>query len=104
MVSIRTRHHTPTVIPTLFSVHLCVPDDQVRHLPKRRRAPESLPPNVPVPRVGDVIQLSRSSLWAVAMVVHNWLEPDELRVEVWLRHAGTNVTAAHESGFAPLVQ
>jgi hypothetical protein len=103
MVSIRTRHHIPTVIPTLLSVHLCVPDDQARHLPKRRRAPESLPPNVPVPRQGDVIYLSRSSAWGVEVVVYDWLAPDELRIEVWLKHVGT-AQQLKESGFAPLLQ
>lgn len=95
--------HANTVIPTLLTVHLCVPDDQARHLPKRRKAPESLPPNIPVPRQGDVIYLSRSSAWAVSLVVHDWLAPDNLRIEVWLKHVA-NVQALQESGFAPFLQ
>jgi hypothetical protein len=90
-----------TVIPALLTVHLCVPDDQVRHLPRRRRAPERLPPNVPVPRMGDIVYLARTSAWGVTAVVHDWVAPDELRIEIWLNHIGT--TAQH-SGFAPLTQ
>ena len=98
------RHKPPApVLPTLMTVHLCVPDDQVRHLPKRRRAPESLPSYLPVPRQGEVIYLSRTSAWAVQMVVHDWQAPDELRVEVWIRHVGTS-QQLHESNFAPLMQ
>lgn len=103
MSSPKPKNHLPTVIPTLLSVHLCVPDDQVRHLPKRRKAPESLPPNVPVPRQGDVIYLSRTSAWGVSVVVYDWIAPDALRIEVWLKHVGT-AQSLHESGFAPLLQ
>jgi hypothetical protein len=67
-------------------VHLCVPEDQKRHLPKRRRAPAELPPEAPLPRQGEVIYLSSSSAWGVAMVIHEWLSQDMLRVEVWLEH------------------
>lgn len=67
-------------------VHLCIPEHQVRHLPKRRKAPQRLPAAAPLPRVGEVVYLSRSSAWGVALVVHEWEAPDRLRVEVWLEH------------------
>lgn len=67
-------------------VHLCIPDDQEKFLPGRRRAPAYLPPDVPLPRQGEVIYLSSSSAWGVAMVVHEWLSPRELRIELWLEH------------------
>lgn len=73
---------------THVTVHLCIPTDQLQHAPRRRRAPYELPPGAPVPRHGEVIYLSRSSAWGVAMVVHDWQAPDELRVEVWLEHVG----------------
>jgi hypothetical protein len=103
MSSPKMKPHANTVIPTLLTVHLCVPDDQVRHLPKRRKAPESLPPNVPVPRQGDVIYLSRSSAWGVEVVVYDWLAPDQLRIEIWLKHVGS-AQQLRESGFVPLLQ
>jgi hypothetical protein len=74
--------------PTV-TIHLCVPDDQERHLPKRRRAPPYLPPGVPLPRVGEVIYLSSTSAWGVELVVHEWRTPTELRIEVWLTHVGS---------------
>jgi hypothetical protein len=69
-------------------IHLCIPDDQMRHLPKRRRAPAYLPESAPLPRQGEVIYLSSTSAWGVAMVIHEWESPDRLRVEVWLEHVG----------------
>lgn len=72
------------------TVHLCVPDDQARHLPKLRHAPEALPPGAPVPRQGDVIFLGQHSAWCVSLVVHDWEAPDRVRIEVWLEHVGTS--------------
>jgi len=80
---------------TITTVHLCVPDDQSRYLPRRRRAPTNLPPDVPLPRQGDVVFLSRSSAWTVHMVIHDWQAPDNLRVEVWLVHVGTGRPTLH---------
>lgn len=75
-----------TVNPTSMTVHLCVPEDQIRFLPKRRRAPEMHPRDVPLPRQGDVVYLSRTSAWHVLMVIFDWLAVDTVRVEVWLEH------------------
>lgn len=84
--------------PTI-EVLLCVPDDQAKYLPKRRRAPDNLPPTAPLPRQGEVIYLSSTSAWGVQMVVHEWKTPDHLRVEVWLSHV---ITSNHTrpSGFS----
>lgn len=79
-------------------IHLCVPDDQVRHLPKRRRAPQFLTLQTPLPRTGDVLYLSPHSAWGVQMVVYEWDAPDALRIEVWLEHVG-NSRHTRPSGF-----
>jgi hypothetical protein len=81
-----------------IEVHLCVPDDQLRHLPRRRRAPEYLPPNAPLPRAGEVVYLSSSSAWGVALVVHEWRSPGELVIKVWLDYVGAS-HAARAAGF-----
>ena len=82
-----------------MQVHLCIPEDQQRYLPKRRRAPAYLPKGAPMPRVGEVIYLSSSSAWAVAMVIHEWESPTRLRVEVWLEHVSAS-RHARPTGFA----
>lgn len=71
-------------------IELCVPDDQERHLPERRRAPQYLPLSAPLPRQGEVIYLSSSSAWGVELVVHEWRSPVDLRIEVWITHVGTS--------------
>lgn len=71
-----------------IEIHLCVPDDQERHLPKRRRAPHFLPVNAPLPRRGEVIYLSSSSAWKVELVIHEWRSPVDLHVQVWITHIG----------------
>lgn len=81
------------------SVHLCVPADQHHHLPRRRRAPDQLPPSAPLPRTGDVMYLSPTSAWGVQMVIHEWQSPETLRIEVWLDHV-SNAQAVRPSGFA----
>lgn len=81
------------------SVHLCVPEDQARHLPKRRRAPHLLPRDVPLPRTGDVIYLNPQSAWGVQMVVYQWDTPDALRIEVWLEYVA-NSRHTRPSGFS----
>lgn len=77
-------YSTPSV-----SIHLCVPDDQEQHLPKRRRAPKFLPPSAPLPRIGEVIYLSSTSAWAVDQVIHEWRSPFDLRIEIWLGYIGS---------------
>lgn len=69
-------------------IHLCVPDEQERYLPKRRRAPPTLPPDVPLPRHGEIVYLSSTSAWSVTRVVHEWRSPLDLHIEVWLEYEG----------------
>jgi hypothetical protein len=71
-------------------IHLCVPDDQKAHLPRRRRAPAFLPPGAPLPRTGEIIYLSSSSAWGVEMVIHEWLSPVDLRIEIWITYVGSS--------------
>ena len=58
-------------------------------MPKRRRAPPYLPPEAPIPRVGEIVYLSSSSAWVVFSVIHEWRAEHELRVEVWLERLGS---------------
>jgi hypothetical protein len=85
--------------PVSVRIHLCIPDDQERHLPKRRRAPLYLPVDAPLPRHGEVIYLSSTSAWGVIMVIHEWRSPVDLRVEVWLEHVGA-ARHSRPSGFS----
>lgn len=87
------------VVPTTLQVHLCIPDDQEQHLPKRRRAPRFLPPDVPLPRVGEVIYLSSSSAWVVRMLIHEWRSASDLRIELWLEWIGS-ARHARTAGFS----
>jgi len=84
-----------TLQPSI-EVHLCVPDEQRRFLPRRRRAPEYLPPNAPLPRAGEVVYMSSTSAWGVTMVVHEWRSPSELRIQVWLEHLPRGGRATRE--------
>src|SRR5947209_2538612 len=68
------------------TIHLCIPDEQERFLPKRLRAPRELPPGVPRPSIGEVIFLASNSAWLVTAVIHDWKSLVDLRVEVWLAH------------------
>lgn len=81
-----------------IEIHMCVADDQERHLPKRRRAPRFLPLMAPLPRVGEVIYLSSSSAWQVDQIVHEWRSPQDLRIELWLVWIG-NARHARPPGF-----
>lgn len=73
-----------------ISRHLCVPADQEKYLPRRRRTPQFLPAAAPLPRQGEVLYLSSSSAWGVELVIHEWLSPVDLRVEVWITHVGSS--------------
>ena len=81
--------------PLTMSVHLCIPEDQMTHAPKRRRAPHTLPEGAPLPRLGDFVYLSSTSAWVVRRVVHEWRAVDELRIEVWLDWMGSARYARH---------
>jgi hypothetical protein len=81
-----------------LTIHLCVPDDQARYLPRRRRAPLVLPTTAPLPRQGEVIYLSPQSAWGVTMVIHEWHAQDTLRIEIWLEHV-TSERRSRPSGF-----
>lgn len=82
----------------VVQAHYCVPDDQQRYLPRQSRIPTRLHPNVPMPRVGDVVYLSPRSAWGVQLVVYDWRSPGLLCIEVWLQHVAT--TAQRPTGFA----
>lgn len=69
-------------------VYLCVPESIKCHLPASMAAPAQLPPQAPVPRVGEVIYLSSASAWAVSQVIHEWRSPAQLHIEVWLEYLG----------------
>lgn len=75
--------------PVKVDVHICVSDDQSPMLPSRRRAPDLLPANVPIPRTGEVVYLSSTSAWLVTSVVHEWLNKHHLRVQVWCDYHGS---------------
>lgn len=79
-------------------IHFCVPTHQQKLLPARHRAPELLPTTAPIPRMGEVIYLSSSSAWGVSMVIHEWLSPGALRIELWLEHVGS-AHQARPTGF-----
>lgn len=81
-----------------IEVRYCVPDDQEHLLPSRRRAPQTMPLEAPIPRQGEVIYLSSSSAWTVSLVIHEWRGPKELRVELWLEHLGSS-RYARPAGF-----
>lgn len=59
-------------------------------MPARRR----LPPDVPLPRRGDVLVLAPGSAWAVQLVVWDMPIGRDLCVEVWLEHVADMDRAA----------
>ena len=64
------------------TVHLCIPDDQLAHLPEGLPIP-AWPAEFPTPRVGEVVYLTSTSAWLVRTVIHELLHGD-LRTEVWI--------------------
>lgn len=85
-----TTESAQPVDPINVEIRFCVPDDQEKHLPGRRRHPDVLPPNVPIPRQGELIYLSSSSAWGVRLVIHEWRSVNDLRVELWLEYVGSS--------------
>ncbi|MCL4695489.1 MAG: hypothetical protein KJ023_00280, partial [Burkholderiaceae bacterium] len=73
---------------TRIEARYMVPADQQFLLPTRARAPQVLPPHA-VPATGTVVYLSNDSAWVVELVVHEWLTPIDLSVEVWITHVGS---------------
>lgn len=94
MTDSTTKHRSESGhIPSGVTVemHYCIAEDQQRWMPKRRRAPPHMSPrDVPVPRQGEVVYLSSSSAWGVAMIIHEWHAPNHLRIEVWLEHLASS--------------
>jgi hypothetical protein len=80
------------------NVVLCIPDDQKRFIPRRARAPASIPVQA-LPRIGDAIYLSHDNAWAVEFIAHVWVTPLHLRIEVWLEHVHGR-RAERPTGFA----
>ena len=79
-----------TSAPFEVEITYCIPDDQTKHLPVKRRAPNSMPSYVPLPRQGEVIYLSSTSAWGVTMVIHEWRSALQLTVQVWLEHVSSS--------------
>lgn len=67
------------------AVRLCISEDQHAHLSHGQVLP-SWPAGAPLPRMGEVIYLTSTSAWGVAMVIHELLPGGHMRVEVWLEH------------------
>lgn len=83
--------NAPAPAAPKIEIFLCVPDDQERYLPKRRRAPLRLPVSAPLPRSGEVIYLSSTSAWGVELVIHEWRSPVDLHIQVWITHVGAAI-------------
>ena len=98
-IAMKTGNNNHTAKSTLIERHLCVPEDQVQYLPKRRRAPVYLPADVPLPRQGEIVYLSSSSAWVVLSVIHEWRSHEHLRVEIWIEHVSGS-RHARPPGFA----
>lgn len=79
------------------SVVLCISDDQLVHLPQGIVVP-TWPADAHVPRKGEVIYLTSTSAWVVAIVIHEIVRGGAVKVEVWLewigaaRHRESDVT------------
>lgn len=82
-----TQSNPPAQAPSAtVVVRLCVGGHDERHIPRRRTAPQVLPNNAPLPRIGEVIYLSSTSAWGVELVIHDWRSADLLHIEVWITH------------------
>lgn len=82
-----------------LEVRFCIPNDQEKHLPARRRHPAVLPAGAPIPRQDDIVYLSSSSAWGVRAVIHEWRSPTDLNVQVWLEYVGSS-RQARVTGFS----
>ena len=69
------------------TVHLCIPDDQLAHLPEGLPIP-AWPAEFPTPRIGEVLYLTSTSAWLVHTVIHELLHGD-LRTEVWIERVAS---------------
>ena len=76
-------------------VKLCVPDDQVQHLPPRvtgmycnttSNVSMDWPAGAELPKAGEVIYLSSTSAWGVTMVIHECRPGGVIGVEVWIEY------------------
>jgi len=89
MAGTKNNPHPPSHVMTpAICIELRPTDEHAMLLPRRRRAPQYLPPQVPLPRQGEVIYLSSSSAWAVKGVLHEWLSPQQLHVTVLIEYQG----------------
>lgn len=79
---VRAKSATPTP-----RVRLYVPDDQVVHLTEGQGLPV-WPAGATAPRQGDVIYVSSTSAWGVALVVHEFQDDGSIAVQVWLEWVG----------------
>ena len=76
-------------------VRLCVPDDQVHHLPARvtgmlcntsSEVSVDWPAGAGLPKAGEVIYLSSTSAWGVTMVIHECRPGGAVDVQVWIEY------------------
>lgn len=76
----------PAVGPDL---RLCIPDDQLPHLPPFQSVTTVWPKGAPFPRVGEVIYLTSTSAWVVKIMIHEFVPGGALRHEAWLEWIGS---------------
>jgi len=76
-------------------VKLCVPGDQVTHLPPKAAGTYchstscvslDWPAGAELPKAGEVIYLSSTSAWGVSMVIHECRPGGVIGVEVWIEY------------------
>lgn len=79
---VRTQHQEAPV------AYLCIPDDQLQHLPKFGTVPKTMPAGSQLPRVGEVIYLTSASAWVVSIVIHEIVAGGGVRVELWIDWIG----------------
>jgi hypothetical protein len=85
-------NHT-TMTPAIC-IELKPVDEHAAMVPKRRRAPQFLPIQAPLPRQGEIVYLSSTSAWSVRGVLHEWLTPQYLHVTVLIEYQGHTHHAA----------
>ena len=66
---------------------LCIPDDQLAHVPKGIAIPV-WPRGAHLPRKGDVIYLTSTSAWVVRIVIHEFVPCGAVRIELWVDWVG----------------
>jgi hypothetical protein len=78
-----------TAHPCRFETRLCVPDDQIVHLPKGQVLSMHWPAGVPLPKSDEVIYLTSASAWRVRIVIHEFVPGGSIRSEIWIEWIGS---------------